>query len=130
MPSIEKYCAPGLYDPPTYSQAIKVTGAQTVLYLSGQVAYDENGGVLHAGDFKAQAREAFRSIKVLVEAAGGTLDSVVKLGTFVTDIHYRPDLAQVREEFFGKKGPASTLLQVAALALPGWLIEVEAVAVL
>ena len=63
MAKIERYCAPGVWDPPTYHQAVKVTGAQTVLFISGQVAYDKDGGVLHRGDFKAQAREAFRAIK-------------------------------------------------------------------
>ena len=82
MAKIERYCAPGVFDPPTYSQGVKVTGAQTVLFLAGQVAYD-----------------------------------------------HRQDLIPVREEFFGKKGPASTLVAVAALAHPDWLIEVEAIAV-
>lgn len=130
MPQIQRYSAPGVWDPPTYSQGVKVTGAQSVLFLSGQVAYDKDGGVLHRGDFKAQAREALRALKALVEAQGGTLDSVVKLNTYLTDIRYRADLVPVREEFFGKKGPASTLVQVAALAHPDWLIEIEAIAVL
>jgi 2-iminobutanoate/2-iminopropanoate deaminase len=130
MPKIERYCAPGVWDPPTYQQAIKVTGAQTVLFIAGQVAYDKDGSVMHRGDFKAQAREVFRAIKALVETQGGTLDSVVKLNTYLTDIRYRADLVPVREEFFGKKGPASTLVQVGALAHPDWMIEVEAIAVL
>ena len=130
MAKIERYCAPGVWDPPTYHQAVKVTGAQTVLFISGQVAYDKDGGVLHRGDFKAQAREAFRAIKALVEAQGGTLDNVVKLNTYVVDIRYRADLVPVREEFFGKKSPASTLVQVGALAHPDWMIEIEAIVVL
>jgi enamine deaminase RidA (YjgF/YER057c/UK114 family) len=64
-----------------------------------------------------------------VETAGGRMDSIVKINTYLTDIRYRADLIPVREEFFGKKGPASTLVQVAALAHPDWLIEVEAIAV-
>lgn len=130
MAAIERFCAPGVYDPPTYSQGVKVSGAQSVLFLAGQVAYDKGGGVLHRGDFKAQAREAFRALKALVEAQGGRLEHIVKLNTYLTDIRYRADLVAVREEFFGKKGPASTLVQVGALAHPDWLIEVEAIAVL
>ena len=129
MPEIQKFSAPGVFDPPTYSQGVKVTGAQAVLFLAGQVAYDKDGGVLHRGDFRGQAREAFRAIKALVEAGGGRMDSIVKINTYVTDIRYRADLVPVREEFFGKKGPASTLVQVSALAHPDWLIEVEAIAV-
>ncbi|OLC17480.1 MAG: hypothetical protein AUH29_01835 [Candidatus Rokubacteria bacterium 13_1_40CM_69_27] len=128
--TIERYCANGVYDPPGYSQAIRVNGAQTVLFLAGQVAYTQDGGTSHRGDFKGQAREVFRAIKALVEAQGGTLANVVKINTYLTDIRYRADLLPVREEFFGKKLPASTLVQVAALAQPDWLIEVEAIAVI
>ena len=130
MPKIEKFSAVGMFDPPTYSQGVKVTEANTVLFLAGQVAYDKDGSVKHAGDFKAQAREVFRCIKSLVETAGGRMDNIVKLNTYLTDIRYRADLVPIREEFLGKKGPASTLVQVSALAHPDWLIEVEAIAVL
>lgn len=129
MANIEKYTAPGVFDPPTYSQAIKVTNAQTLLFIAGQVAYDKDGSPMHRGDFRAQARECFRSMKALVEAQGGTLQNVVKINTYVTDIRYRVDLVPVREEFFGKKGPASTLIAVPALAHPDYMIEIEAVAV-
>ena len=129
MAKIEKYCPSGVFDPPGYSQGIKVTGAQTILFLAGQVAYDKDGGVAHKGDFKAQARDIFGSIKKLVEAGGGTLDNVVKLNTYVTDVRNRPDFRVVRDEFFGAKGPASTMVEVCALANPDYLIEIEAIAV-
>jgi enamine deaminase RidA (YjgF/YER057c/UK114 family) len=130
MANVERLCANGVYDPPMYTQAIKVTGAQSVVFLAGQVAYDKDGSAAHRGDFKAQAREAFRAIKAHVEAAGGRMENIVKINTYVTDVRYRADLAPVREEFFGRKGPASTLVQVCALAHPDWLIEVEAIAVI
>lgn len=63
MANIEKYCAPGVYDPPGYSQAVKVTGAQTILFLAGQVAYAKDGSPSHRGDFKGQARAVFAAIK-------------------------------------------------------------------
>jgi len=130
MVTIQPYCAKEVFDPPTYSQAIQVTGAQTILFLSGQVAYDEKGRPAHPGDFVAQARAVFRAIKAQVEAGGGTLANVVKVNTYLTDIRYRADLRPVREEFFGKKMPTSTLVEVSALVHPDWLIEVEAIAVL
>jgi 2-iminobutanoate/2-iminopropanoate deaminase len=130
MAKIERYSAAGVFDPPSYSQAVKVTDAKAIVYVAGQVAYDKDGAPLHRGDFRNQAREAFRAIKALVEAQGGGLDNVVKLNTYVTDIRYRVDLVPVREEFFGKKGPASTLIAVPALAHPDWMIEIEAVAIL
>ena len=130
MVKIETYCARDVFDPPSYFQAAKVTGAQTILFLSGQVAYDPKGQPAHRGDFAAQAREVFRAVKAQVEAGGGSMASVVKLTTYLTDMRHRADLLPVREEFFGKKMPASTLVAVAALAHPDWLIEVEAIAVL
>jgi len=86
---IEKYCAPGVYDPPGYSQAIKVTGAQSILFLAGQVPYEMDGTVKHRGDFRGQARAVFGAVKALVEAGGGTLANVVKITTYVTDVRYR-----------------------------------------
>src|SRR5512144_2112750 len=130
MAKLERYAAKGVWDPPTYSQGVKVTGAQTILYLAGQVAYDDKGGPAHRGDFKAQARAVFQALKAQVEAGGGTMASIVKINTYLTDIRHRSELVPVREEFFGKKSPASTLVAVAALAQPDWLIEVEAIAVI
>ena len=130
MAKLEKYCAPGVFDPPGYSQAIKVTGAQTILFLAGQVAYTAEGKAAHAGDFTAQARAVFTAVKKLVEAGGGKLENVVKITTYVTDVKNRPAFRTVRDEFFGPRGPASTMIQVSALADPDYLIEVEAVAII
>ena len=130
MANIEKFSAPGLFDPATYSQGIKVTQAQTILFLSGQVAYTADGGVAFRGDFKGQARGAYEAIKALVESQGGTMANVIKITTYVTDMRYRIDLAPIREEFFGKKGPASTLVEIPSLAHTDWMIEIEAIAVI
>src|SRR5690348_970396 len=130
MPTIEPYAAKSVWDPPIYSQAVKVSGAQTILYIAGQVAYGPDGNPTHAGDFKAQARAALQCLKAQVEAGGGTMANIVKVNTYVTDMRYRADYGPIREEFFGKKMPAHTLVAVAALAAPEFLIEIEAVAVL
>ena len=130
MTKIEPYAAKSVWDPPIYSQAVKVTGAQTTLYISGQVAYDEAGNPHHRGDFKAQARAVLQALKAQVEAGGGTMADIVKVNTYLTDIRHRADYGPIREEFFGKKMPAHTLVAVAALAAPEFLIEIEAVAVL
>lgn len=130
MPTIEKFCAPGVFDPPAYTQGIRVHQAQTILFLSGQVAYTAEGSPASRGDFQAQARGAYEAIKALVESQGGTMASIVKITTYLTDMRYRLDLAAVREEFFGGKGPASTMVEVSALAHPDWMIEVEAIAVI
>src|SRR2546430_6131198 len=130
MAKIEQYAARSVWDPPTYSQAVKVTGGETILYISGQVDYANNGNAAHAGDFKAQARAALQALKAQVEAGGGTMANIVKVNTCLTDIHHRSDYGPIREEFFGRKMPAHTLVAVAALAAPEFLIEIEAVAVL
>jgi enamine deaminase RidA (YjgF/YER057c/UK114 family) len=130
MATIEPYAAKTVYDPPGYAQAVKVTGAQTILYISGQVAYTAEGGVAHAGDFKGQARACLAALKAQVEAGGGTMASIVKVNTYLTDLRHRAEFAAIREEFFGKKLPASTMVGVTALAHPDYLIEIEAVAVL
>src|SRR5688572_28587752 len=127
---IDKFCASGVFDPATYSQGIKVTQSQALLFLSGQVAYTADGRPAHRGDFKAQARGAYEAIKALVECQGGTMANVVKITTYVTDMRYRADLAPLREEFFGTKGPASTPVEISALAHPDWMIEIEAIAVI
>ncbi|MDX2158730.1 MAG: RidA family protein [Hyphomicrobiaceae bacterium] len=128
--NIERIVATGVFDPPAYSQAIKVTGAQAILLISGQVDYGDAGQVGHPGDFAAQARATFAALKAQVEAAGGNIANIVKLNTYLVDVRHRAELAAIREEFFGKKAPASTLVGVTALAQPGWLIEVEAIAVI
>ena len=91
MARIEPYAAAGVYDPPIYAQAVKVSGAQTILYIAGQVAYTPEGGVAHPGDFKAQARAALQCLKAQVEAGSGTMADIVKVNTYLTDIRYRAD---------------------------------------
>jgi 2-iminobutanoate/2-iminopropanoate deaminase len=130
MANIEGFCAPGVYDPPNYTQAIKVTDAQTILFLSGQVAREPDGSVAHRGDVTGQVRAALQAIKALVEAAGGTMDSIVKLNPYVTDVRYRDSWRTVYGEFFSRRLPAYTLLQVSALYHPDQHIEIEAIAVL
>jgi enamine deaminase RidA (YjgF/YER057c/UK114 family) len=129
MANIDRYAAPGLFDPPSYSQGVKVTGAQSLLFLAGQVAYDKDGNVAYRGDFRSQARECYKALKALVEAQGVTLQNIVKINTYVTDMRNRPHFRTVRDEFFGVRGPASTLIEVSALADPDYLIEIEAIAV-
>jgi enamine deaminase RidA (YjgF/YER057c/UK114 family) len=126
----EKFGAPGVFEPATYSQGVKVTQAQTILFLSGQVAYATDGSVAHRGDFKGQARGAYAAIEALVKSQGGTMANIIKITTYVTNMAYRLDLAPIRAEYLGQKGPASTLVEVSALAHPDWMIEIEAIAVL
>jgi len=109
--------------PGTWSNCLVVNG---VAYVAGMVARGNDGKV--AGDEYEQAKVVFAKIKNLVEAAGGTMADVVKVTIFVTDIAQREKVWRARREFFTGDFPASTLVQVAALAEPAVKVEVEAVA--
>ncbi len=115
-----------------YSQVVAVSGGRTI-YVAGQVAFDESGTLVGAGDFEAQVRQAFLNLKLALEAAGSTPSDIVKLGIFVVG-HDAKKLVIVRETRDAVLGidadpPASTLLGVETLALPELLFEVDAVAV-
>jgi 2-iminobutanoate/2-iminopropanoate deaminase len=126
----EIFCAPTVYSPMRYAQGIKTTGG-TIVWISGQVSQDEAGKMVHRGDFAGQARQALANLKAMVEAAGGTLNDIIKVNTYLTDLRYREELARVRAEFFPEgKLPASTLVGVTGLADPDMLVEIEAIAVL
>jgi enamine deaminase RidA (YjgF/YER057c/UK114 family) len=113
-----------------YAQGVKTTGG-TMVWISGQVSQDKNGKVVHKGDFAGQARQALANLKAMVEAAGGTIQDIIKVNTYLTDLRYREELARVRAEFFPDgKLPASTLVGVTALADPDMLVEIEAIAML
>jgi 2-iminobutanoate/2-iminopropanoate deaminase len=126
----EAFCAPTVYNPVRYVQGIKTTGG-TIVWLSGQVSQNNDGSVVHKGDFTGQARQAFANLKAMVEAASGTIQDIVKVTTYLTDLRHREELARIRAEFFPDgKLPASTLIGVAGLADPDMLVEIEAIAVL
>jgi enamine deaminase RidA (YjgF/YER057c/UK114 family) len=101
------------------------------LYLSGQLGVDESGGLVGDGDARAQARQAWRNLLAIVGHFGGTERNLVKTTTFITDLAYRPLVAEARDEFFVHPPyPPSTLVVVQSLAEPRFLVEIEAVAVL
>jgi enamine deaminase RidA (YjgF/YER057c/UK114 family) len=113
-----------------FSQAWKIEDGRTVVFVSGQVSVSDDGQLMHADDFPAQVRRVFENLRTVLDDAGGSLADVVKLGVFLTDISRMPEYGRVKAEFFTGKQPASTAVGVSALAMPGMLIEVEAVAVI
>ena len=124
--AVQRIQPDGLSKPPTYSQVVK---AGNTVYLAGQVAQDENGQVVGPGDFVAQANQVFENLAKGLEAAGAGFGDLVKITTYLTDVRYRMDFRVVRDEFFGQRGPASTMVEVSSLSHPDYLIEVEAIAV-
>jgi len=113
---------------PYYSNCVKVT-AGPLLFISGQVAFDGAGRLVGKGDPRAQTAQALENIKAILQANGASMEDVVKVTVFVTDMRYFEEIAEVRMRYFPKNGPASTLVEVSKLALPDLLIEIEAVAV-
>ncbi len=127
MTARQEYRVDGLPEPFShYTDAVRAGG---LLFVSGCVSIDADGAVVGVGDVVAQARQVFANIGLCLAAAGASFADVVKVTTFLTDIHDRARINPVRQEFFGDTRPASTLVEVSALVLPDFLIEVEAVAV-
>lgn len=114
--------------PNGYSHLVEVAGGRT-LYVSGQVAVDQAGSVVGAGDLKTQTRQVFENLKSALGAAGATLDDVVKITVFMTDVSQLVVFREVRDRYFTKEPPASSLVEVARLVRPELMIEIEAVAV-
>ena len=111
-----------------FSQAWKVEDGRTVIFVAGQVSVSEDGQLVHDGDFPAQARLVFENLRTVLEGAGASLENVVKLGVYLTDMSRMPEYGTVKAEFFKGPQPASTAVGVTALAMPGLMIEVEAIA--
>jgi reactive intermediate/imine deaminase len=101
-----------------------------LLFVSGIVPVDAAGRLVGGDDVVAQARQVFANMADVLATAGCSFADVVKVTVFLTDVNDRPLVNPVRQEVFGETRPASTLVEISALVIPGARIEVEAVAVL
>ena len=108
-----------------YTDAVR---AGDLLFVSGVVPVDREGSLVGGDDVVAQTRQVFAIIGKILAAAGATFADVVKVTVYVTDITDRVRINPVRQELFGDARPASTLVEVSALAIAGAKLEVEAVA--
>jgi 2-iminobutanoate/2-iminopropanoate deaminase len=109
-----------------YSQAIK---AGDLLFISGQIPIDPKTGKLIEGPFETKVRRVLDNIKAIVEAAGGTLDNIVKVTVYIRDISLFQDFNKIYSEYFRGRPPARVVVEVSNLPL-GAEIEVEAIAYL
>ncbi len=109
-----------------YSQAVR-TG--NTVYFSGQIPLDPATGALVEGDIAAQARRAFDNLKAVAEAAGGSLDRIVRLGLYLTDLSQFGAVNAVMQEYFAAPYPARSTIEVSGLP-KGAAFEVDAVMVL
>lgn len=113
--------------PGVFSNCIRIGD---VVHVSGMTARAADGVTIEGRDAYEQAKIIFSKIKRLVEASGGAMNDVAKVTIYVTDIKQNTEVWRARREFFTGDFPASTLVEVSALAKPEMLVEIEAVAYL
>ena len=121
---IQTDLAPAAIGP--YSQAVR---AGDTVFLSGQIPLDPSTGEIVAGDIAAQARRAFDNLRAVCEAAGGSLDGVVRLGLYLTDLGDFAAVNAVMADYFQAPYPARSTVQVSGLP-KGAQFEVDAILVL
>ena len=115
---------------PGYSQAVEIRPGARVIFVAGQVALDRGGKLVGEGDFRAQATQTFENLKAALQASGAGFDNVVKLNSYFVDMSQLAVFREVRDKYINTTTPpASTAVKVAGLFREGFLLEVEAVAV-
>ncbi len=122
-----------LAKPPGYSYVVEATGPNRLIYLAGQLGLDtENKFVGAPGDFRAQCVQAFENMTLALQGAGARWNDVVKINNYLVDIAGNmAAFREVRDRYLNTRAPpASTTIGVPALARPGGLFEIEAIAVL
>ena len=124
MPTRQEYMVEGLMPPIShYCDAVRWGD---LLFVSGVAPVDAQGKVV-SDDPAAQTRQIFLNMKAILDAAGASFADVLKVTVYLTDVEDRKKINPVRQEFFGAARPASTLIGVQALAIPGMKVEIEAV---
>jgi len=113
-----------------YSNGILVPiGNTNLLFVTGQVAQDDNGKVVAPNDFGEQTRFIFNQIGKILKDADMTFDDVVKAQIFVTDMGESSKVSAIRDEFFKNSKPASTMVEINKLVKPECCVEIEVIAV-
>ena len=113
-----------------YNHFIRVDNPKSLIFLSGQLSRDANGQLVGPGDMAEQTRQAIRNMETVLKEAGSTLEDIVSVIVFTTDIRQFKEIVAARMEFFKTNLPTSTIVEVNHLADPGLLIEFHATAVL
>jgi enamine deaminase RidA (YjgF/YER057c/UK114 family) len=124
---IQRVLPEELRESPLYSHVVR-TG--NLVFIAGQVAQDARGEVVGPGDFPAQAAQVFENLARALASVGATLENLVKITIYITDPRFRDPLREVNRRYLPTDQPTSTLLVVAGLARPEYLIEIDAVAAL
>jgi enamine deaminase RidA (YjgF/YER057c/UK114 family) len=127
MSSAEPVAVAGIHPTRGYAHAWRVG---RLLFISGQVAMNAQGELIGRGDMGAQATQIFANLGTVLRAAGATFRDVIKLTILCTDQSRIPEIREARGRALGDHTPTSTLMVVAGLASPDYLVEIEAVAVI
>ena len=119
-----------LPDPrPRYSQGIQTDGGR-LLFIAGQTSVDKDNRIVGVGDIERQTVQVFENVGAVLRAAGASFDNLVMTTTYLTDIKYREVYNRVRLQYYKNGCPTSTLVVVAGLANPDYLIEIDGIAVI
>ena len=114
-----------------YSQAVKIDlGTKTMILVAGQIALQEDGTPVAPGDFTTQTHFVFKRIQQVLEAAGASLDDVVKALIFITDASKYNEVSAVRNEYFAVARPASAMVEISNTVAKGCDVEVEVMAII
>jgi enamine deaminase RidA (YjgF/YER057c/UK114 family) len=125
---IERIQPQGLASSPRFKQVVK---AGKIVFVAGQTALNAEGTLVGLGDISAQTAQVFENLKTALAAAGADFTHLTKLTVYATDAGSLPAIAAVRAQYLGTPDPvASTFVAIAGLAQPGFLVEIEAIAVL
>lgn len=119
----------GVHPTVGYSHAVRMGD---LLFVAGQVAQNKQGEVVGKGDAGAQTEQIFANLKQVLEECGSGLELVGKITIYTTSLEYRPLIAAARNKYYDAIGhlPASTFVVISSLALPDYLVEIEAIAAL
>ena len=124
---IERLAAKTVFDPPTYSQTIKVTGAETILFISGQIPFDPQTGIMIEGDISAQTRQVLQNIGALLKSGGLSYGHVVRTTVFLANMDDFAAMNDVYRTFFEEPYPARSTVQAARLPRDA-RIEIDVIA--
>jgi len=112
-----------------FSQAIAVEAKGRLVFLSGMTARRPDGTIAGICDIEAQTRQVCENLKSAIEAAGGTLDDICRVDVYVRNMEHFDKIHKVRREYFKQPAPASTMVEIAKMTSPEYLIEINAIAV-
>lgn len=114
-----------------YSQGVKIDlGTKTMILVAGQLALNEDGSPVAPDDLTAQTHFIFGRIKTVLEAAGASLDDVVKALFFLTDASKYSEVSAVRNEYFAVARPASAMVEISNTVAQGCGVEIEVMAII